>query len=467
MKLQLSETMVISSLKRGVFSAAAGTSLIMLLIGMTNSEASRGSCTALDNRPTVFEHASVITMRDSLVHHDFDLVARDGRIEWIGPSAKAPIPRNAFRIDARTRFLIPGLADMHVHMDAPDSLLFLAYGVTQVREMNGTRDLLSLRDRICSGKSLGPTMFVTGPLLAGVKQRWRHVLVETPDSAARVVTSEAADGYDAVKIYDGLSLPTYRAILSAAAAAHLPVVGHIPREVGLDTVLAYRQRSIEHVDQIFGSIAGHSSGDSALVDSIARVVSKGSSWITPTLAAEYALSRTGSTTYKSDLARPESVYVDAGTRSWWASLARPRTGAELSADEFGSARARQYFGFKQLFVREIDRLGVRMLAGTDTPNPLMIPGYSLQDEIAVLSRAGLGNYKALRAATQNAAEFLVQQSTFGTLRPGARADVVMLDSNPLVDLGTLKRPAGVMVRGRWLTRTELDAMQAKSQKPLE
>ncbi len=406
------------------------------------------------------EHASVITMADSIVHHDYTVVTDGGLIVSVGPSPRACIPAGARHINARGMFLMPGLADMHVHMDADDTTLYVANGITQVREMNGTPALLSLRGLIRNGKTLGPSMYVTGPLLAGVKQRWRHVLVETPDSAIKVVSAEARAGYDAVKVYDGLSMATYRAIVSQAAREGLTVVGHIPAEVGLDSVLAAKQRSIEHLDQIItaASRAPHDANDSVAIAETAKKIARAGSWVTPTIAAEYALNTTGTTGYAKRLERPEMQYQDSGTFTWWKSLAAGHGGSELSADEFRSERAKQYFETKLQLLRELDRAGVKMLAGTDTPNPLMVPGFSLADELTTLTRAGLSNYRVLRMATSDAAEFI--GGNFGIIAPRRRADLILLSANPLSDLNTIRNPRAVMVRGRWLDR-ELDSMLSR------
>lgn len=407
------------------------------------------------------EKASVLTMSDSIVHSNYTVIVDGASIAWVGPSSKACIAANARRIDARGKFVTPALADMHVHMDAGDTLLYIANGITQVREMNGTPALVALRDAVRSGKTRGPMMSVSSPLTAGTPQRWRHVLVETPDSARRLVRAEKAQGYDAIKVYDGLSMPTYSAIVDEAAKLRVPVVGHIPRDVGLDSVLALHQRSLEHGDQIIAaaSRAPRNPDDSVAIADAARKIARARSWVTPTIAAEYALNILGTTGYTRQLERPEMKFQDSATLSWWRSLAAPRAGTELSTDEFRSASSKKYFGYKQQLVRELDRAGVNMLAGTDTPNPLMVPGFSLMDELVILNRAGLSPYRVLRMATSDASDFLT--GDFGRVRRGARADLLLLTRNPLEDLTTLRNPLAVIVRGEWIDRAALDVMLAK------
>jgi imidazolonepropionase-like amidohydrolase len=415
-------------------------------------------CSPYDPTPTVIEHAAVVTMEDETVHEPFTVVVDGGRIAWTGPDGEAAShrPASARVIDATGRTVVPGLADMHVHMDLADADLYLAYGVTEIREMNGSPEHLKLRDRICSGEVVGPTMSVTGPLLAGVPQRYRHELVETPEAAARIVAAEAAAGFEAVKAYDGLREPVYAALVAAAAAAGLPVYGHIPEDVGLDGVLAAHQRSIEHADQLINAIGSHDKpADADTMAATARRIRDAGSWFTPTLAVEYGLSRAGATSYADDLKRPEMKFIDDGTRGWWASLAKGRTGGDPTPGEFPTDRAREYFARKQELVRACDRAGVSMLAGTDTPNPLMIPGYSLVDEILTLHAAGLSSFRSLAMATREAALFLRQPREFGVIAAGGRADLLIVRGNPLADPNALRALEGVMARGRWFPKGTL------------
>jgi len=243
----------------------------------------------------------------------------------------------------------------------------------------------------------------------------------------------------------------------------LPVVGHIPRAVGLDGVLAAKQRSLEHGDQVVQAISNgsHSGTHSAVIAEAARRIKAASSWVTPTIAAEYALNTAGTTGYGYQLQRSEMHYQDSATFAWWSSLATSQSG-EISKDEFRSEKSKQYFSYKQLLVRELDRAGVPMLAGTDTPNPLMVAGFSLADELVVLTRAGLSNYRVLRMATSDAARFLGQK--FGTITAGNRADLIVLDRNPLLDITAVREPDAVVVRGRLLDRKLLDEFLRKSLK---
>jgi hypothetical protein len=288
-------------------------------------------------------------------------------------------------------------------------------------------------------------------LLAGVRQQWRHTLVTSDTAAMRIVNELAAAGHDLIKVYDGLSPEVYRAIVAEAARVGLPVGGHIPEAVGLSWVLTHRQAEIEHVEQIARAVTSHDP-DTARIEPTAREIAASGTWVVPTLAVIEGLTLTRTAAVQSRFAAPEMAFVDSATFGWWSTLRRP------SPEPEPTPMAARIAAFYRRLVGALARHGVRMAAGSDTPNPLMVPGFSLLEEIRALEGAGLSRFAALRAATRDAAELLGGLEEFGTVTVGKRADLVLLDANPLDRLDRLQSPAGVMVRGRWLPRDTLRAM---------
>src|SRR5580700_10683156 len=151
---------------------------------------------------TVFRHVNVLPMDSNRVLQDQAVVIRAGSISQMGASSSIEDPPAATVIDGTGAYLTPGLVDMHVHCDNTDFPLFLANGITTVREMNGSPDHLTWRREIASGELLGPRLYVASPLLAGEKQRWRHILITDPHEAAKIVKDLVAQGYDYIKVYD-------------------------------------------------------------------------------------------------------------------------------------------------------------------------------------------------------------------------------------------------------------------------
>ena len=410
-----------------------------------------------------FRDVTVVPMDSERVLRNQTVIVKNRFIAAIGDSKTVAIPTDAVLIDGSGKYLLPGLADMHVHTDPDDFLLFLANGITTIREMNGSPNHLKWRAQLSSGEILGPRLFVASTMIAGEKQRYRHVLVTTPEQAAKVVVGFAEQHYDFIKVYDGLSLAVYDQIIQTARQEKIPVVGHIPSAVGLERVLESGQRSIEHTEQIEYAAAG---GDRPLssqeADAVAARIVRANVWVTPTLASQEILCQQGTAWFNALFDRPEMKFVDPSTLSWWSSLKNMDSHSDSTKD--GGDKPGSLFLSSQVnLVGALNRRHALLLAGTDTPNPLLVPGFSLHDELRNLREAGLTNFEVLQTATVNPARFLGVLADSGTVEVGKRADLVLVDANPLQGLEVLRAPAGVMAEGKWLSRTQLKELLRSKQ----
>lgn len=429
------------------------TTLCIVPVLVSLLVAASGAAVPPQSATVAIVHATVVPMDREVRLPDHTVIVADGKIRWVGPDDAAVIPADGTRVDAGGRYLFPGLADMHVHIDEASLPLLLANGVTTARELNGSDDHIRWRDEIAAGERRGPRLFVASTLLSGEEFPVRHIVVTDPEQGRELVRRFAAGNYDFIKIYDGLSAAVYDAIAAEAEAVGLPIVGHIPQAVGLDGVLRAGQ-SLEHTEKIIWDTMGHAF-DEARLPAIAQQIADAGVWVTPTLASQRALAMARTPAYAEAMQRPEMRYVSAGDRGWWASLApaagaadHPRPGPETSP----------YYGIQRALVRALFDAGVPMMAGSDCPNPLMIPGFALHDELAVLVDAGLRPYDVLRMSTANAAAFVERDGEFGIIAPGAAADLLLVDADPLESVNALRHPDAVMVRGRWIRRAELDRM---------
>jgi len=395
------------------------------------------------------------------------VVVRGDRIVDVGPSDVVRIPEEALRIRAPGRYLAPGLADMHVHVyDENDLPLYVANGVTTIRVMGGNSRILDLRERLARRELLGPSIFTASPMVDGDPAVWpdADVLVH-PERAEELVRGYAREGYDFVKVYVGLSRAVYDAVVRAARERGLRVVGHVPYDVPLEHVLRSGQASIEHLDGYIEAIqrddspyAGRSDLatrlyavdwiDEEKITNVVRETVTAGVWTCPTFVVEQNWSTALEASPQFD--RPELRYMRTPTVMWW----RTHSGTNLSPAQRDYVR--RLFEVRKKIVRALHRAGGKILAGSDSPNPLVIHGFSIHDELEYLRDAGLSNQEVLRAATANAAAFLGIAS--GRVIPGARADLLLLDHNPLEDLSHLRDPAGVLLRGAWYSRREMRAM---------
>ena len=237
-------------------------------------------------------------MSDSILRRAQHVLVRRGRIDVVGATS---IPADACRIDARNKVLLPGLVDMHVHTSAREMPLFLANGVTLIREMNGSPRHLAMRDSIATGTLLGPRLLVASTLLTGQKWPVRYRLIEDVNAAKAAAREMKNAGYDYLKIYDGLSRDQYDAFVELGRTLGISLDGHIPQDVGLRRVLEAGQ-ALQHMDKIAVAIGGHPP-DVSKLDEAAKLFHGRSAWVTPTLASLRVLDRAGTAEYA---AIPES-----------------------------------------------------------------------------------------------------------------------------------------------------------------
>lgn len=404
----------------------------------------------------VIENITIVDIATAELLESQTILIADGVFVGVDNAGSVNVESSVPSVDGQNLYGIPGLADMHVHLDADDLNLYIANGITTVLDMNGSPDAIAMRSRIEDGSLLGPRVYMSSPLLAGTAQNFAYQLVANAEQSRQAVLDSYAAGYDFIKVYDGLSEAAYSAMVVTARALGMPLLGHIPQEVGLQRVLDDQQLSIEHVEQIARATVGHSFDQSRIPGIVAQIAA-GSSAVTPTLAVMEVLSARRTQWFDQLFDRPEMNYTPNSIEGWWNSFRAPVQAREnLSQTSTGGSSAE--IEFYRALTRALNDADVLLLAGTDTPNPLMIPGYALQHEFAALSRAGLSNAEILASATIAAARHLNAANQFGDIKPGLRADMVLLRENPLVNIEALNMIAGVVVNGRWLDQDRISSL---------
>ena len=432
-------------------------------------------------RTVAFVDVAVIPMDRQRVIEGQTVIVRDGRIASIEPSARARVPSDALRVDGRGKYLMPGLAEMHAHIpgvQAPEQVirdiftLYVANGVTTIRGMLGAPNQLTLRARTASGEVLGPTIFVGAPSLNGNT-------AADPATAARLVREHKAAGYDFLKLHPGIPRTSYDSIVAAARAVGITFAGHISEGVGLEHTLASRQSTIDHLDgYLEASIpevvrARVTADDASLADMVNAVdasrfavlaadTRKAGTWNVPTA---FLWESFFSPESPEDMAkRTEMKYAPPQWVSGWSNQKRNRMQQDQQSGVSPEIASR-YLSLRRILLKTLADSGARLLMGTDSPQMFNVPGFALHHEIELMQEAGLTPYQVLESGTRNVAEYaasdLKLDGKFGTVTVGNRADLLLLDANPLTDVRNVARRAGVMVRGRWLPAAELDRMLAE------
>lgn len=438
------------------------------------------ACTSVEVTPPAggtvlaIEGVTVVPMTtDTEALADHTVIVRGPRIEAVGPRAALRVPPGARTIDGRGRWLVPGLADMHVHLEHledPRVLgLFVAEGVTLVRNMDGRPFVLDWRARVAAGQLVGPEIATAGPIIDGSPPLRRDHLAVADAARARAAVDAQADlGYDFVKVYDNLSPEAYRAVRAAAQARGLAVAGHVPRGIGPTEGLGAQQ--VEHLASLGRWLDAPDSPlrgrfhwsrlvlaqplDDEGLEPLARQVAAAGAWVTPTLTVadrSLATERELAAWAAEDGMRRMPSWALA---AWMANL---RRAGLRPTDADAAVRARGQDNRRRL-LRALHAAGAGLLAGSDTPNAFVVPGVSLHQELAAFVEAGLPPGRALAAATRDAARALGQAGRWGTIVPGARADLLLLAADPLEHIGHLRRIEGMALRGRWLEPAELKAM---------
>ena len=403
-----------------------------------------------DSPVVVIVGATVIPMDSDAVLQDHTIVIRGDRIVSVGPSTGTAVPEGSVVIDGTGRFVVPGLAEMHGHIPSPnqsqefiDDVLFLyvANGVTTVRGMLGYSGQLSLKDRVLTGANIGPTLYLAGPSFNGGS-------VSSAEDAERKVRQQAEEGWDLIKIHPGVPLDAYDRMAKTAHELGMRFGGHVPEDVGLLHALETGQETFDHIDgyTVYLGSAEREVSDQDL-RTIAGKTRDAGAWIVPTMALWETLWGTADLAVMSSY--EELKYMPLSIVESWKSNVQRRAGQtdRAAADRVIETRMR--------LLKIMQEEGVKILFGTDAPQLFSVPGFSVHRETKRMVDTGLSPYEILASATRNVGEYFSNEDSFGTISAGQRADLLVLDANPLEDITNLSRRAGVVLRGRWIPESEI------------
>ncbi len=474
-----------------------------------------------DGSSLAFTRVNVVDVESARVLPNQTVLIAGNRIQAVGSSARVKIPSGAQVVDATGKYLIPGLWDMHLHVVDPDTPgspdvvlpLLVANGVTGGRDLGAMSldSILQLRSDIRTGQRIGPRLVVAGKLLDGVPLVFPPdaILVRTAEEGRQIVDSLAARGVDLIKPYEMLRREVFFAIVDQAKRRGLLLAAHVPLSVDAAEVSDAGVQTLEHLRNIelacsskadslraartamleeegarvapqgglaFAWSAGYADGaafraklhraqrprardtyDPQRCADLLRRFARNGTWHDPTLAIETSEVERPDTSHR---VRATLRYVPPRFREAWA---RAVDGLDKLPPEEAAEMEMQARWLIRL-VAALRDAGVGLLAGTDVSNPYMVPGFSLHEELRALTRAGLTPAEALRAATLHPAQALSATDSLGTVEGGKLADLVLLDANPLLDIGNARKIRGVVLNGRFLDRRALDQLLADAER---
>jgi imidazolonepropionase-like amidohydrolase len=428
-----------------------------------------------------FTNVNVIPMDKERVLENQTVLIKNGVIAEIGKKVK--IPKDAQVINASGKYLIPGLMDMHTHLlsdgdDYPDSIaedelkVMIANGVTTIRLMIGTPEQLILRAKSAKGEIIAPTIYSASPHLTG-REQGNNFVVKTEEEAREAVRKSKAAGYDFIKITTFIDANVYEAAVDEAAKQNIKVVGHADsRFVGVERALKAKQQ-IEHLDgylemllktdaPVKGSVSdlyvydpknweSFDYMDESKIPELARKTVASNPFVNPTqhfMKNTFGVARSE----ESIRAQPDFKFYPKSVQENWLNFYKKNRFLNTVSLE---KRAR-WIEIRNKIIKAIYDAGGKIMAGSDSPEFLFLYGFSQHRELEALADAGLSNYAALEAGTKNPSMFFGSLDKVGTIEKGKRADLILLNANPLKDISATENRAGVMLKGNYYAQEELD-----------
>lgn len=420
----------------------------------------------------VITQVHVVSLEKGMILENQTLLVKEGKIESIVSTGKLPAAwQQVTRIEGKGSYVFPGLAEFHAHLPIAadgntqlqeESLwLYLANGVVRIRSMLGHPSHIALRDKLNAGELIGPRVYISGP-------SFNANSVTDPAQGAAMVKSQKQEGYDHLKIHPGVLSEEMKAIATAAKLENIPFGGHVPLDVGIHQALEDGFKSIEHMDGYMeGLLPNNVSIDPAtsgpfnlnfssqvdwskLPALIQKTLEQGT-YLAPTLTLfDRYFGYIPADTFR---LAPEMKYLPGLQIQQWVNTKKQLEKAGMLDKE----RVAPYLEFRRKLFLEMHLAGVPMLMASDSPQVFNVPGFSIHHEIALMSEAGMSNLEILKTGATLPAQYMNAANHWGQIKEGFEADFVLVEQNPLLDLKTLQKPVGVVIRGKWIGREELQS----------
>ncbi len=411
------------------------------------------SASAAQTTTIAIMRVNVVDVADGRILPNSTVLIRDQTIVSVTPSGARTA--GARIVDGEGKYLIPGLWDMHAHVEASgeSSLqLHVANGVTGIRDMGSDLDLiLKMREATSSRRVLGPRIFAAGPILDDAPGDWPfRMRVRTAEEGKAAVQLLKKRGMDLVKVHNFTPREVFFAIAEEARQQDLRVAGHVPLKVTVQEAVEAGLTNIEHLSEdgrVWKACSAGAQYRPEMCRPFFEMLAKRQIWQTPTLLALAELATIG--TPQSGIRSEQLAFANKNLREMWTNIqtlfvTKPEI-ARILKGQAETARA---------VVNDMAKAGIEILAGCDA----LIAGFCVHDELELMVRAGMMPLAALQTATINPARYLGLQGSTGAVASGKRADLVLLDANPLADIANIRRIHGVVAGGQLLDRASLDKM---------
>ncbi|MGW9686685.1 amidohydrolase family protein [Flagellimonas sp. 2504JD1-5] len=413
--------------------------------------------------------ANIIDVRTGQVKTGQNIYIDSGKIKEISALEIDDLSKYKTVINAEGQFIIPGMTEMHAHIPQPSTskerledvlFLYLSQGITTIRGMLGHPDHLALRQKVKDRVILGPRIFTSSPSLNGNS-------VKTEAEAVEKVTAYQKAGYDFLKIHPGIQRNVFDQLVKTANEVGITFAGHVPVDVGIQHALKSKFATIDHVDGFLEGLVPESENvdptsngffgynftalaDTTNIDELVELSKENKVWIVPTQSLFerwFAPANVDSL-----LAEPEMKYMPKSTLENWKRV-KIQT---MENSGFDALQWAQFDAIRKSLIKKLQDNGHGILLGSDAPQLFNVPGFSVQHEMQGMARAGMQPLEILQSATINPAIFFDMEHTFGEIKEGTEADLVLLAENPMDDLKNFTKVSGVMARGTWISSANLE-----------
>ena len=372
-------------------------------------------------------------------------------------------------INGTGKFLVPGISEMHAHIPIPQDgnddyvketlFLYLSNGITVIRGMLGNPYHLQLKEQVAADEVLSPRIYTSSPSLNGNS-------IPDIQTAIDKVTAYQKAGYDFLKLHPGIKLDVFSQIVATANQVGIPYAGHVSVHVGIRRALESKYASVDHldgyveglvltdVDPTTNGFFGYNFTDLADESEIQPLIELTRShdvWVVPT---QSLFTRWFSPEDPSLMMQaPEINYMPAKSRYSWLSS---KTNL-ISSENYNAKTYAKFLKLRNKLLNTFYREGVGIILGSDAPQVMNVPGFSIQHEMQAMADAGIPNHAILKSGTINPAKFFNAEDQYGRIKEGLSADLILLNANPLDDIKNMRAIEGVMVRGKWLSKADIDA----------
>jgi len=453
---------ILKGFLKGILGLIGFISLILLIFFMVDN--SRLSYLKTKNADTslsteyIIKNVNIIPMNKDTVLQNKMVHIKEGRIFEINEIIES---QGLETIDGEGKFLSPGLIDMHVHVwDRYELGLYLANGVTTVRNLWGIPLHLRIKKELENDELIGPMFFTSSPKLTGPEDLGDDkVQIQTIEQAKELVTDYSERGYDYIKTYAGITEPLFDAIVEQAASLNLDVVSHPSFQMTYSKNFIDQVATIEHVEDIVQQPLAYQL-DSVKLDSVIQLMAKSNISFSPTLSGYYKIYEM--LTNDVILESEDLQYINPLFRSVDSEAQVARWQGEKSRNPEITENILRQHKFHLYIINQLQENGINIVSSTDAGIAASPAGFSIHQELKLYKEAGLSNYEVLRTATHNASMVHKEFKDLGEVSPGKMANLILTLENPLNNLETLKEPEWVIIKGRLIEKKLLTLFKEKA-----